>query len=66
MRNYNKQIDKHDDVFALADFIDNVNMGYIGNFDGSGYWCKDGLYSRDDEVFSSEPEDATHVVWFNK
>lgn len=66
MRNYNNEIDEYGDVYTLSDFIDCVNDGYIGNYDGSGYWCKDGLYSHDDEVFSSEPEDATHVVWFNK
>ena len=58
MRNYNKQISKHGDVYTLSDFIDRVNDGTIGNFDGDGYWCQ--------TLFSSEPEDATHVVWFNK
>jgi hypothetical protein len=38
---------------------------WIGNDDGSGYWMKDGMICKD-EVFPSEQEDATHVIWYSK
>lgn len=33
--------------------------------DGFGCWVKDGWVS-DDSVFSTEAEDATHILWFNQ
>jgi hypothetical protein len=37
----------------------------FSNYDGSGYWVKDGKKSRD-EIFSTPRLDATHIVWYNK
>jgi len=54
-----------DEVFTLEAWFQAKNV-YIGNDDGNGYWMKDGMICHKDEVFSSEPEDATHVVWYSK
>ncbi len=64
---YTEKLDKDwdDDIYTIEEWKDAVNDGWITNYDGSGYWVKDGLKSRD-EVFSTPQLDATHVVWYNK
>jgi hypothetical protein len=64
-RIYDKTVNKEDDIMTIKDWKKNVIAGYFNNDDGNGYWVKDGLACRD-EVFSSKPEDATHMVWYNK
>ena len=65
-RKYTREIDKQeDDIFTVKDWLEAVKDGCFNNFDGSGYWVKDGLRSQD-EVFHTPVLDATHVVWFNK
>lgn len=69
MRKYNEMIETDTEMsgelFAVDDFIIDVNSGCFGNYDGSGYWVKNNLRSQD-EVFSTPREDATHVLWFSK
>ena len=65
-REYSDNIPRLSDLFTMSDWLDNVADGSIDNLDGHGYYCKDDMMCIDDEVFSSEPEDATHVCWFNK
>ena len=64
---YTKKLDKDldDDIYTIEEWESAVNDGWITDDDGSGYWVKDGLKSRD-EVFSTPQLDATHVVWYNK
>ena len=57
--------DIDDDIYTVAEWKEAVELGAFKNWDGSGYWVKDGMKSSA-EVFSSDPEDATHVVWYNK
>ena len=65
MRKYFKSLNPDNgDIFTVNDFKCNVENGGISDYDGFGYWVKDNLRS-DDEVFSTEIEDATHVIWFN-
>lgn len=65
-RIYNRNVDEEDDdIFTVAEWHDAVADGYFCDYDGSGYWMKNGMSSRDD-VFGTPPLDATHVVWFNK
>lgn len=57
------------DVMTKEDFIQQVSEnGMFTEYDGTGYPAKDGLMDRNQFVFplSRIPEDATHVVWFNK
>ena len=64
---YTEKLDKDwdDDIYTIEEWKDAVNDEWITNDDGTGYWVKDGLKSRD-EVFSTPQLDATHVVWYNK
>jgi len=64
-RKYDKELDSDDDIYPISIWFELVQLGMIGNYDGSGYWMKDGKASHD-EVFSTQPYDATHVVWYNK
>ena len=64
-RDYHFGIDPYDDIFTVEDWNEAVFDGVFTNTDGSGYWVKDGLASRD-EVFSTPQLGATHVVWYNK
>jgi len=53
------------DLFTIEEWNEAIETGWITNWDGSGYWVKDGKES-DDEVFSTPQEDATHIAWYNK
>lgn len=64
-RIYYKKLDKGDDVYTIEEWNKTIKEGWIMNEDGCGYWMKDNLISND-EVFSTEQLDATHVVWYNK
>jgi len=64
-REYTVKFDEEDDIYPYSVWIELVELGMIGNYDGSGYWAKDGMRSKD-EVFHTPPLDATHVVWFAK
>jgi hypothetical protein len=63
MRKYTHAVLEDAVTFTLEEWASSGG-GYIPD-DGSGYWVKDGLES-DDSVWSSPPEDATHVAWYNK
>lgn len=68
MRNYNEKLieDIDNDIYTVDEWLKNVKNICCCNYDGSGYWIKDGFICEEDEVFSSEPLDATHVIWYNK
>lgn len=64
-RVYDRELPNYGDLMTIEEWKDAVEEGYIMDDDGSGNWVKDGMMSRFDP-FSSEQEDATHVMWFNK
>ncbi len=68
MRIYDKKHEPNedDDIYSVKEWIEEIKNICCRNDDGSGYWMKDGYINDNDEVFSSEPEDATHVIWYNK
>lgn len=67
-REYNMELLISDDdmVVTVDEWVNNLKNNGYSECDGDGYWVKDGYVCREDEVFSSEPEDATHVIWYNK
>lgn len=64
-RSYNRPIPDYADVMTLAEWEEAVEHGSFVEYDGSGYWCKDGKESSD-SVWDTDCEDATHVAWYNK
>lgn len=62
-RVYDRLVEDDDQLMTIKKWFESKDVS-LGNYDGIGYWVKDGFRCHD-EVFSSEPEDATHVVWFN-
>lgn len=66
MRNYNLPLPKYGAVYTVEEFQELLDDGSLVNYDGDGHWVLNNQYSREDEVFSSLPLDATHVIWFNK
>lgn len=67
MRIYDKkhEPDEDDEIFTIQEWNLTKNL-FIFNSDGSGYYMKNGFICKKDEVFSSEPLDATHVIWYSK
>lgn len=65
-RIYDRKIPDFGDVMTVEVFRESIKNGLFTTFDGSGYFCKDNKMSRQHEVFSAPPLDATHVCWFNK
>ena len=60
-----------DDVFTVTDFLEMVSCGGFIDYDGYGYPVKDDLYDksiiiRPSNVNEVLPEDATHIIWFNR
>lgn len=65
MRQYNEDIPKYGDLMTLQDFQEAVDCGMFTDYDGHGYYVKDNKMSRSN-VWNEKPEDATHVMWFNR
>ena len=64
-REYCREVPDYADIMTVEDWKSAVADGCFCNYDGSGYWVKDGKQSRD-EVFGTPQLDATHVAWYNK
>lgn len=64
-RQYKEPIPKYAHVMTVPEWQEAVTSGMFIPYDGIGYWAKDGKESGDDP-FSTPPEDATHVAWYNK
>lgn len=65
MRKYTDTIPSYADVYTIEEWNAALSYGGITEYDGRGYWCKDGMESEDDP-FDDPQEDATHVAWYNK
>jgi hypothetical protein len=59
-----------DDVYTVEAFKDNVFCGLFIDYDGHGYPVKDKHADTSIVIYPSElyniPEDATHIVWYNR
>lgn len=64
-REYFETIPSYGDVFTMEEWLEQLDSGGIIDDDGCGHYAKDGMMAGDSDPFSDEPEDATHVVWFN-
>jgi len=59
-----------EDVYTVAEFREACDCGTFMDYDGFGYPVKDHMINTSITVIPSKvskiPEDATHVVWYNK
>lgn len=76
---YSKPIDDNGDVMTVAEYLEDVADGNLMDSDGMGDVARDGLIAepaigesgwpewlRPSDGDRFIPEDATHVVWYNK
>lgn len=59
-----------DDVYTVAEFLALVDTNAFMDYDGYGYPVKDNKAARvtisPSSARSDIPEDATHIVWYNR
>ncbi len=65
--------DDEDEVYTVAEWIEHCIQGSFIDYDGCGYLVKGGKSDPSVMVTPSmvtegtfDPQDATHVVWFNR
>lgn len=67
---YGNHPENEDDVYTVEEFLSLVRAGSFIDYDGFGHPVKDGKADIDIEIKPSMPEripeDATHIVWYNK
>lgn len=61
---------EEDDVYTVEEFKDICKAGGFIDYDGYGYPVKDSMSNPSIVIMPSKlheiPEDATHIVWFNR
>lgn len=68
---FNREVEKDDDVMSLTDFIEAVKDGCFIDYDGFGHYVKNGKMS-DIDIYPSDVDhnsvrkDFDTIVWFNK
>lgn len=64
MRDYSKKLRNgvDDCVYSLDEWAA-CNGPVCNTKNGFGFWAKDG-FASEDNVFTTPPEDATHVIWY--
>jgi hypothetical protein len=67
---YDGTIPGYGDVMTVEAFTENVEEAAFIDNDGHGYPCKDGKMMSNLRIIPSQiqriPNDATHIVWFNR
>ncbi len=67
---YKHSIPDYGDLMTVEEFREAVKIGAFTDYDGHGIAAKNGMCSRERHIYPSTvdqiPEDATHIVWFNK
>ena len=66
---YNKDIPDYGDVFSVKEFIEMCKSSSLVDYDGIGYPVKKKKVANMVIIpsnWKNIPEDATHIVWFNR
>ena len=66
---YDVEIDDDDHVFTVDEFKECCLTGGFTNYDGFGYPAKNGKAAKvhiRPSTLEKIPDDATHIVWFNR
>lgn len=70
MNGYTEKLPDYGDLMTVKDFREACESGAFIDYDGSGHPVKDGKMMRTLDVIPSKlgriPEDATHIMWFNR
>jgi len=67
---YTEPLPDFGDLMTVADFVDNCKDNFFVDYDGNGHPVKDGKMMWSLTIKPSRldmiPNDATHIMWFNK
>ena len=63
-RTYDTPVCEYADLMTIDEWFKSRGFLFLPS-DGFGCWVKDGMESKDENVWD-EPQDATHVAWYNK
>jgi hypothetical protein len=66
---YDLSIPSYGDLIAVAEFRDFVAEDIFTDYDGVGHASNGEMMAREaiyPSTISQIPEDATHIVWFNR
>lgn len=67
---YTEQIEKDDTIYTVEEFVEYCQDGLFIDYDGFGHPIKDKLINPDICIYPSKlnkiPDDATHIVWYNR
>lgn len=68
---YNRPLSEYNfgDLFTVDEFRNMCKMGAFIDYDGYGHPVRDNLVNNDEAVVPSKmniPDDATHIIWFNR
>lgn len=68
--NYGCGPEDEEDVYTIEEFKELVNSGGFIDYDGYGYPVRDKMADESIVIQPSRlekiPQDATHIVWFNR
>ncbi len=53
-------------IMTLNEYMDQMLLGVINFYDGTGYWCPDINRRSGYLADKAPPEWATHVAWYSK
>ncbi len=68
---YTEPVEEDDAIMTVAEYLGNVAAGGFIDYDGFGYPALNGFSAPEYCVYPSQgidaiPEDATHIVWYNR
>lgn len=70
--NYTRSIvNSYGELMTVKEYLINIAMGAFTDYDGYGYAVKDCHIDESKSIFPSSgidniPNDATHIIWFNR
>lgn len=67
---YSETLPSYGDLMTIDEYKENVASGMFIDYDGSGHPVKDAKMARNrvkpSQCPNDIPEDATHIMWFNR
>lgn len=70
MSDYSEPLDDIGDLMTVKDWLSCVADGGFIDYDGFGHPVRDGLMDGTIDIWPSQadmvPQDATHIMWYNR